>query len=165
MRLLVLAAIVTVVVLLFYTSGVDSGEGSFYDKTLKAMHPQGQTIINTRTGEQAGHIPADTDADGDIDEDDIKAKEDLKASLQKTEKAALDNANRKSPVKPDPPSKVVDTLNSREGQAKDVKPAGDDVDSRKKPDAKAANGSFDAKKELQRILDKSPGKTGFCIPV
>ncbi|CEJ90656.1 hypothetical protein VHEMI06422 [[Torrubiella] hemipterigena] len=155
LRLLVLAAIVTVVFVLFYTSGVDSGEGSFMDKTLKAMHPQGQSIINTRTGEQAGHIPADTDADGDIDADDIKAKEDLKASLQKTEKVALDNANKKSPVKPDPPSKVVGQGNSRDGQAKDVKPAADDSES-KNDAVKEATGPFDAKKELKRILDKAP---------
>lgn len=160
-RLLVLAAIVTVVFVLFYTSGVDSREGSFMDKTLKAMHPQGQSIINTRTGEQAGHIPADTDADGDIDADDIKAKEDLKASLQKTEKVALDNANKKSPVKPDPPSKVVGKGNSRDGQAKDVKPAADDSES-KNDAVKEAASPFDAKKELKRILDKAPGKTALA---
>lgn len=153
-RFLVLATVVAVVFLLFYTSGVDSGDGSFYDKTMKAMHyPKGQSVINTRTGAKAGHVPADSDGDGDIDEDDKRAKEQLMDSLGAAAKDARDKANKKAPVKPDSPSKVIGVGSSREGQDKKKPASGGDVDSKPKP----ASEKQDAKVVLAGILKKAPG--------
>lgn len=162
MRVLALAAIATVVFILFYSSGIDSGEGSFYDKTLKAMHPQGQSVINTRTGEKAGHIPADTDGDGDIDEEDVRAKARQRAAQQHTQQKAQDNVNKKNPVMPDPPSKVIGVGNSGKGQDKSEIAKGA-VAKAEKAKGKAdepelESDEFNAAAELKRILSEAPGK-------
>lgn len=164
MRVLAIAAIATVVFILFYSSGIDSGEGSFYDKTLKAMHPQGQSVINTRTGEKAGHIPADTDGDGDVDEEDRRAKDRQRAAQQNAQQKALDSANKKNPVMPDPPSKVIGVGNSGKGQDKSEKPKGAVAKAEKakekvaEPELDADSDEFNAAAELKRILSEAPGK-------
>lgn len=173
-RLLALAAVVTIFFVFFYGTGLgrsNSGTSAdFYHKTMDAMRGNGngpgQTIINAETGKKAGHIPADTDGDGDIDDDDKKARKELQDRLSKLAQEAKDNANEKAGPKPDTPSKLVGVGNSAEGNRK---PDGDGV--KKAEDKKAANGAAAEKgKEKARvpespaevalfdILKKAPGK-------
>lgn len=126
LRLVTLAAVVTVVFVLLYASGFGGGSGQsadFYHKTMDAMHgrsPAGQSVINSETGLKTGHIPADRDGDGDIDEDDRKQGQDLQQHLSKLAQEAKDNANKKAGPKPDTPSKLVGVGNSAEGNRKPV---------------------------------------------
>lgn len=174
MRLLVLAAVVTVVFFLFYSSGVDPKQDSrkiqdFYHKTMDGMKngsPPGQAVINAKTGERAGHIPADKDADGDVDEDDRKVAAELQMRLKKAEQEAKDKANTKGGLKPDVPSKVVGKGNSAGGQPKDdtavAKDSGQTAD-KTKPKPKEVKEETEAEAELNTILKKAPGKY-HCSP-
>lgn len=165
MRLLMIAALATVVFVLFYTSGIETEPDSrtiqdFYHKTKNAMEggSKGQTVLNSQTGNQAGHIPADKDGDGDIDEDDkqiaIKMQERLKAAEQK----AKDKANEKAGLRPDPPSKMVGVGSSAEGQDKVEKAAGgDSAASSKDKKPVESKEKHEAEQELNSILKKSPG--------
>lgn len=166
-RLLALAAIVTVVFVLFYGSGF-GGRGQsadFYHKTMDAMHGRspGKPVIDSETGLRTGHIPQDRDGDGDIDEDDHKAGKDLQDRLSKLAQEAKDNANEKAP-KPDSPSKLIGVGNSAEGNKKpaeekaaSIKPAAP-----AEPPAAAAKGKerieeSKAEQVLHAILKQSPG--------
>ncbi|KAH6604759.1 hypothetical protein Trco_006466, partial [Trichoderma cornu-damae] len=174
MRLLVVAVAIAVVFLLFYSSGMEpEGDVSFkdfYEKTREAMErgaARGQAVINSKTGEKAGHIPADKDGDGDIDEDDKIAAQELQQRLQAVAQEAKDKANEKSP-KPDSPSKIIGVGSSADGQEKKGPArAGGEVGERVKSEAKEKEKEKDKEKEETReeheaeaemnsILKKSP---------
>ncbi|KHN94460.1 glutaredoxin domain-containing protein [Metarhizium album ARSEF 1941] len=161
-RLLALAAIVTVAFFLFYSSRVDPGPDAhkiqdFYHKTMDGMKnasPPGQAIINTKTGEKAGHIPADKDADGDVDEDDRKATAQMQQRLKQAEKDAKDKANMKGGLKPDVPSEIVGKGNSAGGQPKKDDSAAADKALAEEPAEAAAQTGAEA--ELSSILKRAP---------
>ncbi|KAK5987356.1 Monothiol glutaredoxin-7 [Cladobotryum mycophilum] len=169
MRLLMAAAIVTVVLILFYTSGREPEHDiqlkDFYQKTKDAIDrgtSRGQTVINTKTGQKAGHIPADKDGDGDIDEDDKHAGEELQQRLQAVAQEAKDKANEKGGLKPDTPSKIVGVGSSADGQdKKGVKAAEAPFPTEKdkpipKEQPKETEEQHQAEVELNSILKKSP---------
>lgn len=202
MRLLMLATVVTVVFLLIYTSNSRTGKdvedrplNDFYHRTKDAMSKvggsgsvKGQAIINAKTGKKAGHIPADKDGDGDIDEDDKVAGEQLQQRLHAVAQEAKEKANEKGGLKPDRPSKVIGIGSSAEGQKKgmgagdagDVKPAAAAAPAVKEPekvkakaveakdksmeapkpkvDTKESKEEHDAEVELNKILKQAPGK-------
>ncbi|TFB04024.1 Monothiol glutaredoxin-7 [Trichoderma ghanense] len=156
MRLLMVAVVITVVFVLFYSSGMepetDVSFKGFYEKTKEAMErgtARGQPVINVKTGEKAGHIPADRDGDGDIDGDDKVAAQELQERLQAVEREAKDKANEKSP-KPDIPSKIIGVGSSAEGQVKkgQVKVGGEVEEETKE--------EHEAEVEINSILKKSP---------
>ncbi|KAK4064988.1 uncharacterized protein Triagg1_8804 [Trichoderma aggressivum f. europaeum] len=167
MRLLMVAVVITVVVMLFYSSGMepeaDAALKGFYEKTKEAMErgtARGQAVINSQTGQRAGHIPADRDGDGDIDDDDRVASQELQERLQAVAQEAKDKANEKSP-KPDIPSRIVGVGSSAEGQAKkgQVKVGGgSDVGDRVKTDVtkEETREEHEAEVEINSILKKSP---------
>ncbi|ATY61952.1 Glutaredoxin domain [Cordyceps militaris] len=163
LRLVTLAAVVTVVFVLLYASGFGGGSGQsadFYHKTMDAMHgrsPAGQSVINSETGLKTGHIPADRDGDGDIDEDDRKQGQDLQQHLSKLAQEAKDNANKKAGPKPDTPSKLVGVGNSAEGNRKPVaaKEADAEVAAPKGKDKERVP-ETPAEQALHGILKKGP---------
>lgn len=172
MRLLMVAVVITVVFVLFYSSGMqpeaDASLKGFYEKTKDAMErgaARGQAVINSKTGEKAGHIPADKDGDGDIDNDDKVAAQELQERLQAVAQEAKDKANEKSP-KPDLPSKIIGVGSSAEGQAKkgQVKVGsgsgggGGDIGERVKPETtrEETKEEHEAEVEINSILKKSP---------
>lgn len=168
MRLLMVAVVITVVFVLFYSSGMESEADvslkGFYEKTKDAMErgtARGQAVINSKTGEKAGHIPADKDGDGDIDNDDKVAAQELQERLQAVAQEAKDKANEKSP-KPDLPSKIIGVGSSAEGQAKkgQVKVGGGDIGERVKSETtrEETKEEHEAEVEINSILKKSPGK-------
>lgn len=173
LRLLVLATIVTLIVVLFYTSGLDAGSKDsrgiqdFYHKTMDGMSKgggagasPGQAVIDSKTGNKAGHIPADKDGDGDVDDDDRTASARTKERLKEAEQKAKDQANEKA-LRPDPPSEVVGKGNSAGGQVKKVKGAGDTGVSSKGKDAtpKETKEEHEAEVEMNSILKKAPGRS------
>jgi glutaredoxin len=167
MRLLMVAVVITVIFVLFYSSGMepetDVSFKDFYEKTKDAMErgtARGQAVINSKTGEKAGHIPADKDGDGDIDNDDKVAAQELQERLQAVAQEAKDKANEKSP-KPDIPSKIVGVGSSAEGQVKKGQAkVGGDVGERVKSDTtkEETKEEHEAEVEMSSILKKSPGK-------
>lgn len=167
------AVVVTVVVVLFYSSGMeqetDVSFQGFYEKTKEAMErgtARGQAVINSKTGEKAGHIPADKDGDGDIDEDDKVAAQELQERLQAVAQEAKDKANEKSP-KPDIPSRIVGVGSSAEGQEKKGQlKVGGEVGERVKSETKEeTKEEHEAEVEINSILKKSPGKPSQWFPL
>ncbi|RFU75611.1 glutaredoxin domain-containing [Trichoderma arundinaceum] len=171
MRLLMVAVVITVVFVLFYSSGMepetDVSFKDFYEKTKEAMErgtARGQAVINSKTGEKAGHIPADKDGDGDIDEDDKVAAQELQERLQAVAQEAKDKANEKA-RKPDSPNKIIGVGSSAEGQEKkgQVK-AGSEVGERVKSEAKEeTKEEHEAEVEINSILKKSPSKQSLQL--
>ncbi|KAK8141545.1 hypothetical protein G3M48_010350 [Beauveria asiatica] len=163
LRLVTLAAIVMVIFVLYYASGFGgSGQSAdFYHKTMDAMHgrpsPGGQPVIDSETGLKTGHIPADRDGDGDVDEDDRRQGKDLQEHLSKLAQEAKDSANKKAGPKPDAPSKLVGVGNSAEGNRKPV-----DAKGETKPETAAKGKDKErvpetpAEQELHSILEKAP---------
>ncbi|KAK2603833.1 hypothetical protein QQS21_003957 [Conoideocrella luteorostrata] len=166
MRLLVLAAIVTVVVILFYSSRPSQESHSiqdFYHKTMDGMKKDtvpGQAVINAKTGKQAGYIPADKDGDGDVDEDDKKAAAQRQMALKQAEQKAKDSANTKGGLKPDVPSEVVGKGNSAGGQPKkekvEVVAVPGKTTEKTQVKVKETKEEHEAELELNSILKKSP---------
>ncbi|KAL3961898.1 hypothetical protein ACCO45_003421 [Purpureocillium lilacinum] len=168
LRLVMLAAILTVVLILFYSSGLDDSKKDtrsfqdFYHKTMDGMSkkgsasppsPQGQAVLDSKTGAKAGHIPADTDGDGDVDEDDRRASAGTKERLRQAEQKAKDLANENLT----PPSEVVGKGNSADGQVK--KPAAGGagtVGKAKDAPAKESKEEKEIDAELNAILKKAP---------
>lgn len=180
MRLLMVAVVITVVFVLFYSSGMqpeaDASLKGFYEKTKDAMErgaARGQAVINSKTGEKAGHIPADKDGDGDIDNDDKVAAQELQERLQAVAQEAKDKANEKSP-KPDMPSKIIGVGSSAEGQEKkgQVKvgsgsgSGSGDIGERVKAETtrEETKEEHEAEVEINSILKKSPGKQAILMP-
>lgn len=180
LRLVTLAAVVTVVFVLFYASGFGGGGGQsadFYHKTMDAMSgrsPGGQPVVDAGTGLRTGHIPADRDGDGDIDEDDHRQGKDLQEQQAKLAQEAKDSANKKAGPKPDAPSKLVGVGNSAEGNRKPPAEAKDDAARKKTAAADAETAAASPKgKEKERmaetpaeqifhnILKRGPGM--FCL--
>ncbi|PNY23228.1 Monothiol glutaredoxin-6, partial [Tolypocladium capitatum] len=168
LRLLMLATVVTVIVVLCYTSGFDAGKKDsrtiqdFYHKTVDGLSkgggtPPGQAVVDAKTGNRAGHIPADRDGDGDVDDDDKKATARTKERLKEAEQKAKDLANEKA-LRPDPPSEVIGKGNSAEGQVKKVK-GGSDTGSTAKGKGtppKETKEQHDTEVEMNSILKKAP---------
>ncbi|POR39715.1 Monothiol glutaredoxin-6 [Tolypocladium paradoxum] len=174
LRLLVLATVVAAVVVLFYTSRLNAGDKDartlqdFYHKTVDGMSKgargrgsgatsPGQAVIDSKTGNKAGHIPADKDGDGDVDDDDKRASARTKERLREAEQRAKDQANEKS-LRPDPPSEVVGKGNSAEGQVKKPKGGSDSGVSSKGKDAapKETEEEHEAEVEMNSILKRAP---------
>ncbi|KZZ95998.1 glutaredoxin domain-containing protein [Moelleriella libera RCEF 2490] len=181
MRLVCLASLVTLVVILFYSSSAGQSQdvnpiGDFYFRTMDGMKkasPPGQAIVNAQTGQQVGQIPADKDGDGDVDEDDKKVAAEMQVRLKLAEQKAKDNANSKGGLKPDSPSMIVGKGSSAGGQPQKVMGAdsssssssskGDaavaadkDHPEKSKVHAKEAKDQNDAVAELNSILKRSP---------
>ncbi|KAG6022493.1 hypothetical protein E4U41_002242 [Claviceps citrina] len=166
-RLVFLAAIVTVVLVIFYSSRPSSDTHAmhdFYRKTMDGMKkdatPPGQAIVNAKTGQRAGYIPADKDGDGDVDEDDKKAAAVRHRALKQAEKKAKDNANNKGGLKPDVPSAVVGKGNSAKGQPRkdkmQVVHVAGKPEEKTQIKVKETKEEHDVELELNAILKKSP---------
>ncbi|CAM1507140.1 Fc.00g067810.m01.CDS01 [Cosmosporella sp. VM-42] len=168
MRLLMMAAVVTVVFLFFYSGRMDPENAArtrddFYSKTKQAMdgkQPPGQAVLDSQTGQKAGHIPADKDADGDVDADDDAASLQMQERLKAAEQEAKDKANEKGGLRPDPPSNIVGVGSSADGQKKDKLgksgSGSDDTAASKDKKVEKTKEEQKAEVELKAILKKSP---------
>lgn len=148
-RLVILAALTTAILILFYSSRIDSGQddgvSGFYHKTVHAM--------NGRDTQPPG-VPQDRDADGDIDADDDQAGIELQERLKDAEQKAKEQAQNKGGLRPDPPSDVVGVGSSAEGQDKDKD---GEVGVSNKGAGKSEE-EREAESTLTSILKKSPGE-------
>ncbi|KAK4218796.1 thioredoxin-like protein [Rhypophila decipiens] len=87
----------------------------FYHKTKNAMDRGGGGGGGMEPQKVIAH---DHDADGDIDEDDEIMAKQMAERLKQAEQKAKENANAKSPNKPDPPSNIIGVGSSADGQNK-----------------------------------------------
>jgi glutaredoxin len=168
LRLLMATVLATVVLILFYSSTLEKPERDhrtlqdFYQKTMNAMegtgaNPKGQTVVDSQTGNKAGHIPADKDGDGDIDADDDVASQEMQQRLKAAEAAAKGKANEKGGLRPDPPSNIVGVGSSADGQSKKDKGAvANKDDDKDKPKTEETAEEHEAELVLKSILKKSP---------
>ncbi|KAK0392318.1 hypothetical protein NLU13_1814 [Sarocladium strictum] len=150
-RLLSLAAVASVIVILFYTHPFSH---DFYHRTVQAMgndntqvaqrHASSSNSIHAANGPppegaapppidehmraDAQTLPADRDADGDVDADDHRLASQLKERLKVAEQAAKDSANEKV-LKPDAPSEIIGVGNA----AGAPKPVAQEIVEEKKP--------------------------------
>lgn len=132
----------------------------FYHKTKNAVDKArgrtgGQTVLDAKTGKEAGRTPIDKDADGDVDSDDEVLAKEMAERLKAAEQKAKELANAKAPNKPDSPSEVIGVGSSAGGQVKKV--GGDVVDGKQEVLAET-NEEHELEIELDRILKKAPGK-------
>ncbi|PHH68049.1 hypothetical protein CDD82_886 [Ophiocordyceps australis] len=167
LRLVFVATLVAVVFILIYTSNLQDRHPrdtrsfqDFYQKTMRGMSKQQQTVVDTKTGAKAGRIPADKDADGDVDDDDRRAGEMTKQRLRAAEQRAKDKANEKA-LRPDPPSQVVGMGSSAEGQerkakVKTVAEAPAPAESKINAPPKQGQEEVKAEQELNDILKRAP---------
>lgn len=178
-----LATFLTFVFILFYTSGFDSGHDAelqnphgFIQKTKDAMHGgsrAGEAVLDSQTGQKAGHIPADKDADGDVDDDDRQMAAQMQERLKAAEVQAKEKANQKGGLRPDAPGQVVGVGSSADGQ-KDGQTEKTDKTEKSESGSGSGSGNSDAAKsgeketeaskevreaqsELTSILAKAPG--------
>ncbi|KAK7430810.1 hypothetical protein QQZ08_002599 [Neonectria magnoliae] len=171
-RLLMLAGLATFFFVLFYTSGFDSSHDAelrnsqgFVQKTKQAMggaSPPGEAVLDSQTGQKVGHIPADKDADGNVDEDDREIAAQMQERLKAAEKQAKEKANEKGGMRPDPPRQVIGVGSSADGQKdEEVKRAGTGAESKDTIESKGkepeeSREMRDAALELASILRKAP---------
>jgi hypothetical protein len=154
MRLLSLAALLTVVFFIYYmhhdsTRG-SSGIQDFYHRTKDAMDG------NQGTG-SSGLQPADRDKDGDIDADDETIAAEMQERLQAAASKAKELANEKAGLRPDPPSKINGVGSSADGQqpgAVEGSGSGSSGDSGQIEEV--SEEARDTEAELNLILKKSP---------
>ncbi|KAL0936438.1 glutaredoxin domain-containing protein [Colletotrichum truncatum] len=170
LRTLLIGVMIGVVFVLFYTSSLRSNEvkdgrtvQDFYHKTVNGLNkkpPPGQAVLDQKKGKPAGHVPVDKDADGDIDDDDAKLAKDMAGRLKAAEDKAKELANKKSPLKPDPPSEVVGKGNSAAGQDKKKEKTGTAkevaTESKKEDKKEESDEEHAVEVELNTILKKSP---------
>ncbi|KAH7133633.1 thioredoxin-like protein [Dactylonectria macrodidyma] len=175
-RMLMLASLLAVVFILFYTSGFDSGHDAeyqnsqgFIQKTKDAMNggsPAGEAVLDSQTGQKAGHIPADKDADGDVDEDDRELSAKMQERLKAAEVQAKEKANARGGLRPDPPRQVVGVGSSADGQKDDktdksgsgsggVGSSNDAVEVKEQETLESTE-AREARTELASILKKAP---------
>lgn len=170
-KLLFIATLAFTVCILLYTSRLRESHTpdqrtlqDFYHKTKGALGGQ-----SGAGGDAAAKPPTivDMDDDGDIDEEDARLAREMQSRLKAAEQQAKDNANAKSPNRPDAPSNVIGVGSSAEGQGKAAAAAaaagGSAVGA---GDASAADTSVaqaeEAKAvtaELESIMKRSPGRS------
>jgi hypothetical protein len=167
---LALAAVVT---MLFFTAHYRQTQEpdtrslqDFYHKTVNAIDRArggGQTVLDAKTGKEAGRTPIDKDADGDIDADDEILAKEMAERLKAAEQQAKEKANAKAPNKPDAPSQLVGVGSSADGQQKKL-----DGDAPAKEAAVHKELEVDEDQEakviLDKILKKSPSESAHYPP-
>ena len=175
LRVLLVAVLAGVILTLFYTSRLRAEhDRDFYQRTVTALEDHaghvgaapghaGQTVLDTKTGKGVGRTPVDKDADGDVDEDDERLAREMTGRLRAAEQQAKDQANQKSPLRPDAPSALVGVGSSAGGQHK--KPGGAVAGKHAAGDGAATELVLDGETEeeheiedeLNSILKQSPG--------
>lgn len=116
-------------------------------------------------GSSADENLKDHDGDGSVDEDDEILAQEMADRLRAAEQQAKEQANAKSPLRPDAPSDVVGVGSSAGGQTKgkyriskqdaDADADGEDEDG--KEDDKEDDEDSEVEVVLRQILKKSPG--------
>lgn len=162
LRLLMMAVLGTLITILFFTSKMRQTTPQdtrtiqdFYHKTMNAMdHPRGAgQVVGGGKGSTSDPHVKDKDGDGSIGEDDEKLAKEMTDRLRAAEQKAKDLANKKAPLKPDSPQKVVGVGSAAGGQGKKGK---NRVGSTAEDDD-ATEADLELDLTLEEIFKKSPG--------
>lgn len=159
----ILAVVVTV---LFFTSQKRQSQPhdarnikSFFGKTMDGLDQRrgvGGQVVMSGKGSAPDENLKDHDGDGSVDEDDEKLAQQMAERLRAAEQQAKDQANAKSPLKPDAPSEVVGVGSSANGQKKGkYRISKHDTEDEKEGEGEA-DGSSEVEVTLRQILTKSP---------
>ncbi|GAP82531.1 putative glutaredoxin-c4 precursor protein [Rosellinia necatrix] len=163
LRFFMVTILAIVVTTLFFTaqkrhSATDdpSTLNSFFDKTMNGLeqrHGGSEQVVVGGKGSSTDPGLKDHDGDGSVDEDDEILAQEMTDRLRAAEQQAKDQANAKSPLKPDAPSDVVGVGSSAGGQKK-----GKYRISKQDTDEEEEETDEDSEVEvtLQQILKRSP---------
>ncbi|KAI0106233.1 thioredoxin-like protein [Nemania sp. FL0031] len=168
LRLFMITILAIVVTILFFTSQKRQTTphdprtlNSFFGKTVNGLdqrHRVGGQVVMSGKGSSTDENLKDHDGDGSVDEDDEKLAQEMADRLRAAEQQAKDQANAKSPLKPDPPSDVVGVGSSAGGQTKGKYRISkqDDEDEDEDETEKEEEEESEAEVTLRQILKKSP---------
>lgn len=158
--------IVIVITILFFTSQKRQSEPhdtrnikTFFGKTVNGLDQRrgvGGQVVMSGKGSSTDANLKDHDGDGSVDEDDEKLAQQMADRLRAAEQQAKDQANAKSPLKPDAPSDVVGVGSSAGGQKKGKsRISKHDTESENEGD-EGADEYSEVEVTLRQILKKSP---------
>lgn len=159
----VLAIVITI---LFFTSQKRQSQphdtrnlNSFLGKTVNGLDQRqgvgGQVVMGGKVSSTDENLK-DHDGDGSVDEDDEKLAQQMAERLRAAEQQAKEQANAKSPLKPDAPSDVVGVGSSAGGQKKGKsRISKQDTEDEEEGDGES-NEYSEVEATLRQILKKSP---------
>ncbi|KAJ8129385.1 hypothetical protein O1611_g4245 [Lasiodiplodia mahajangana] len=168
LRLFMITILAIVVTILFFTSQKRQTTphdprtlNSFFGKTVNGLdqrHKVGGQVVMSGKGSSTDENLKDHDGDGSVDEDDEKLAQEMADRLRAAEQQAKEQANAKSPLKPDPPSDVVGVGSSAGGQTKGkYRISKQDVeDENEDEEEKEEEEDSEVEVTLRQILKKSP---------
>ncbi|KAI1419729.1 thioredoxin-like protein [Xylaria sp. FL1777] len=167
-RFLMVTVLAIVVTILFFTSKMRQSAprdprtiNSFFGKTVNGLDQRhgggrggGGHVVMSGKGLSSDESLKDHDGDGSVDEDDEKLAQEMADRLRAAEQQAKEQANAKSPLKPDAPSDVVGVGSSAGGQKKGKYR----ISKHDTEDEKDEEGDENSEAEvaLYEILEKSP---------
>ncbi|KAI0875826.1 thioredoxin-like protein [Hypoxylon argillaceum] len=174
LRFFMITILAIVITILFFTSQKRHTAAhdprtikSFFGKTVNGLdqrHGGGGQVVMSGKGSSADENLKDHDGDGSVDEDDEILAQEMADRLRAAEQQAKEQANAKSPLRPDAPSDVVGVGSSAGGQTKgkyriskqdaDADADGEDEDG--KEDDKEDDEDSEVEVVLRQILKKSP---------
>ncbi|KAI8956184.1 thioredoxin-like protein [Xylaria longipes] len=159
----ILAIVITV---LFFTSQKRHSTphdprtiNSFFGKTVNGLdqrHGAGGQVVMSGKGSSADANLKDHDGDGSVDEDDEKLAQEMAERLRVAEQQAKEQANVKSPFKPDAPSEVVGVGSSAGGQKKGKHRLSKQDTEDEDEDDKESDEDSEVEVTLRQILKRSP---------
>ncbi|KAJ8114741.1 hypothetical protein ONZ43_g4835 [Nemania bipapillata] len=176
LRLFMITILAIVVTILFFTSQKRHTAAhdprtinSFFGKTVNGLdqrHGGGGQVVTSGQGVSSNDNLKDHDGDGSVDEDDEILAQEMADRLRAAEQQAKEQANAKSPLKPDAPSDVVGVGSSAGGQSKgkyritehdaDADADAEDEDEGEGEEDMGEDEDSDVEVVLRQILKKSP---------
>ncbi|KAI1133658.1 thioredoxin-like protein [Nemania abortiva] len=167
-RFFMITILAIVITILFFTSQKRQTTphdprtiNSFFGKTVNGLdqrHGAGGQVVMSGKGSSSDENLKDHDGDGSVDEDDEKLAQEMADRLRAAEQQAKEQANAKSPLKPDAPSDVVGVGSSAGGQTKGKSRISkqDTEDEDEDEDEKENDEDSEVEVTLHQILKKSP---------
>ncbi|KAI1170256.1 thioredoxin-like protein [Nemania sp. FL0916] len=169
LRLFMVTTLAIIITVLFFTSqkrhsAPHDGRtiNSFFGKTVSGLdqrHGGGGQVVMSGKSLSTDENLKDHDGDGSVDEDDEILAQEMADRLRAAEQQAKEQANAKSPLKPDPPSDVVGVGSSAGGQKKGskyrIQKHGAESEDEDENDEQADE-TTEAETTLHQILGQSP---------
>ncbi|KAI0553385.1 thioredoxin-like protein [Xylaria curta] len=166
LRFFFITVLAIVITILFFTSQKRQSAprdprtlNDFFGKTVHGLdqrHGGGGQVVMSGKGSSIDPNLKDHDGDGSVDEDDEKLAQQMAERLRAAEQQAKDQANAKSPLKPDAPSDVVGVGSSAGGQKKGKNRISKQETDKEDEDDEEPDEESEAEVTLRQILKRSP---------